>query len=131
MKITKATFKSFIKKNKKTLQVWIQAEFDGMTDCVQSIRGSFEPMQDSEEWPEHNLGIKGIWLVNGGRDYFSKFEENGMVGIKYFNSCGIIFKISLCNLKLKSLGWLPQMSTRLSIEKSIDEMLNENVINIL
>ena len=88
MKITKATFKSFIKKNKKTLQVWIQAEFDGMTDCVQSIRGSFEPMQDSEEWPEHNLGIKGIWLVNGGRDYFSKFEENGMVGIKYFNSCG-------------------------------------------
>jgi len=88
MKITKTTFKSFIKKNKKNLQVWIQAEFDGMTDCVQSIRGSFEPMQDSEVWPEHNLGIKGIWLVNGGRDYFSKFEENGMVGIKYFNSCG-------------------------------------------
>ena len=44
---------------------------------------------------------------------------------------GDVPKISLCNLKLKSLGWLPQMSTRLSIEKSIDEMLNENVINIL
>lgn len=88
MKITKTTFKSFIKKNKKNLQVWIQAEFDGTTDCVESIRGSFEPMQDSEKWPEHNLGIKGIWLVNGGRDYFSKFEENGMVGIKYFNCCG-------------------------------------------
>ena len=44
---------------------------------------------------------------------------------------GDVPKITLSNLKLKSLGWLPLMSTRLSIEKSIDEMLNENVINIL
>lgn len=88
MKITKATFKSFIKKNKENLQVWIQAEFDEMTDCVQSIGGSFKAIQDTEEQVNHNLGIKGVWLVNGGRDYFKKFEENGMVGIEYFNCCG-------------------------------------------
>ena len=88
MKITKATFKSFIKKNKNNLQVWVKSSFDGMTDCVQSVGGSFKAIQETEEWVEHSLGIKGVWLVNGGRDYFTKFEENGMVGIEYHNCCG-------------------------------------------
>jgi hypothetical protein len=88
MNITKATFKSFIKKNKNNLQVWVKSSFDGMTDCVQSIGGSFKPVEESEKWVEHSLGIKGVWLVNGGGDYFTKFEENGMVGIEYYNCCG-------------------------------------------
>jgi len=34
-KITRATLKSFIKKNKCQLYVKVVSSFDGMTDCVQ------------------------------------------------------------------------------------------------
>jgi hypothetical protein len=49
----------------------------------------FQPSQPSfHSEDKHNLGIAGVWLVLGGRDYFEPFEADGIRGIKVSNSCG-------------------------------------------
>ena len=86
-KITKSTFKGFIKRNKNIL-LKIRSNFDAMTDCVEQLDGGFIKPKKAETNISHNLGILGLWLVNGGRDYFSKFEDEKFIGIEYYNSCG-------------------------------------------
>lgn len=45
-------------------------------------------MEKTDQWPEHSLGIRGVWLVGRGRDYFSAYSKDGVEGIAYSNSCG-------------------------------------------
>jgi len=88
-KITLATFKSFVKKNRNQLLINVGSSFDGMTDCVQSTNDhGFSEAQNSDRPFPNNLGIAGVWLVGGSRDYFSPINENGLTGIRAFNCCG-------------------------------------------
>jgi hypothetical protein len=88
-KITKATFKAFIKKNRARLLIRCKSSFDGMTDGVEQVRNPhFEPIQPSDQIFENNLGIMGVWLVGQSRDYFSDLSEPGMTGIHVYNCCG-------------------------------------------
>ncbi len=66
MKITKATLKSFVRKNADRLFIMNLSDFDGMTDCVQQNDAArFRPVKPSDiANPEsHTLGISGAWLV--------------------------------------------------------------------
>lgn len=88
-RITKATFKVFVNKNRERLLIRCESSFDGMTDCVEQARNpQFAPAKDAERVMDHNLGINGIWLVGESRDYFRPFSGNGLEGIHVFNSCG-------------------------------------------
>lgn len=88
-KITKTTFKTFIKKNADKLLISYRSSFDGMQDCVTcSDDKSFRPITPTDKFIEHSYGITGLWLVGGGRDYFRMYEAEGLVGIEVSNSCG-------------------------------------------
>jgi hypothetical protein len=87
-KLTKATVKSFIKKNAEQLHINLKSRFDGMTDCVESVNGGFEKAKTTQEHIEYTLGIAGAWFVGSSRDYFSQYEDSTMTGIIVSNSCG-------------------------------------------
>jgi len=73
-KITKATFKSFIKKNEGKLFIQCVSSFDGIFDGV--------------EYVHDTLGYNGIWLVGGSRDYFTAFDNGDFTGYEVYNCCG-------------------------------------------
>ena len=86
-KITLATLKSFINKN----QVYIKMEssFDGMSDMVEYDRNAkYTPAQKTDDHIKSTLGIKGLWLVGGSRNYFRYFEDETFYGIDVTNCCG-------------------------------------------
>lgn len=88
-KITRATFKSFINKNRDKLYVRVDGRFDGMTDCVQrNNNAAFFPAKDTDLSHENTLGVQGVWLVNGSRDRYSEFKGHGYTGIEVYNCCG-------------------------------------------
>lgn len=87
-KITKATLKSFIKNNRENLFVLHKTDFDGMTDGLRQIKDVPHKIEFTNEHTEHSLYIKGLWLVNRGRDYFSTYEDDMFKGIEVSNSCG-------------------------------------------
>jgi hypothetical protein len=89
-KITLATFKSFVRKNRSELFIKVRGSFDGMTDGVEfDSNATFKPAKDSlGGCPENDLGIGGVWLVKGSRDYFKAFEGEGFYGIEVSNCCG-------------------------------------------
>jgi hypothetical protein len=88
-KITKATFKSFVKKNRADLMINCKSSFDGQVDCVMpNENAGFHKAVDADHFHENNLGIQGVWLVGGSRDYFREFNENGLRGIDVYNCCG-------------------------------------------
>lgn len=88
-KITKATFKSFVKKNRSNLLILCKSDFDGMSDCVMPTGDTlFHKVVDADHIHENNLGIQGVWLVGGSRDYFTAYEKDGIQGIDVYNCCG-------------------------------------------
>lgn len=88
MKITRATLKSFIKKNQDNLFVKVKSSFDGMTDCVQEVEDNFRKVASVDFTNEHNLGINGLWLVGQSRDYLKEWENDDYRGIEIYNCCG-------------------------------------------
>lgn len=89
-KITKATFKSFIKKNKDNLYVMVKTDFDGMQDCVVKVDDLPHKAESASEnyLFENTCGIKGVCLVNGSRNWFTHYEDDMFIGIIYSNCCG-------------------------------------------
>jgi len=91
-KITLATVKSFIKKNKDNLYIRVDSKFDGMTDCVESVdNDGFEKVQlmnPEDRNYEYRLGIPSAWFVRDSRDYFDPYEDKQFLGISVWNSCG-------------------------------------------
>ena len=103
-KITRATFKSFVKKNRNNLLINCKSRFDGMTDCVEHSRDSkFEEVKDTELkfQNDYNLGVNGIWLVGSSRDYFTAYEDEFFVGISVSNCCGSFVIAIRKDVKLK------------------------------
>ena len=87
-KITKATFKSFIKKNQDKLMIKVSSKFDGMIDGTVRLEGGFSKTVPADHVFDNNLGIQGVWLVHGSRDYFSAYSDDKFVGIRVYNCCG-------------------------------------------
>ena len=88
-KITLATFKSFIRKNRPNLLIRTKSVFDGMVDGVRDTgEREFTPARDSDQVFKNNMGIAGVWCVLSSRDYFSEINENGITGIHVYNCCG-------------------------------------------
>ena len=90
-KITKATIKSFVKKNRENLYIWEKSRFDGMYDCVmqtQSTKFSKAQNLDSSIMLNNTLGISGLWLVGGSKNSFYHYEDDNFIGIEVYNCCG-------------------------------------------
>ncbi len=107
-KITKATLKSFIRRNKDNLFLRVNSKFDGMIDCVTNVKDTYSKVNPDninltnykttkEGWENRNydLGIVGLWLVGSSRDYFRLIDTKNIFGIAISNSCGS------CNLVIK------------------------------
>ncbi len=89
-KITRATFKAFVRKNRGKLLAKVISDFDGMTDCVEYLEDAeYAPARkaviDSEE---HNLGFSAIWLVGHSRDRFKLIDNDKYFGYYVSNCCG-------------------------------------------
>jgi len=87
-KITKATFKKFIRDNKDALHINVKSSFSGMDDCVMPHNGGFKKAEATERNAEHTVGINGAWLVGSSRDYFNAYDDGKFVGIEAYNCCG-------------------------------------------
>ena len=99
-KITVATVKSFIKKNRTALLVRTKTAFDGMQDGVRECDSNeFTPAQNREVWChdtsryvartidcKNSMGIIGVWFT--GRDRCSAFETETHRGFEVYNCCG-------------------------------------------
>ena len=88
-KITRATFKSFVKRNEGKLFIRNKTTFDAMIDGVSSCGDqSFAPVENEEIISPYTLGIMGVWLVGQSRDYFTSFKQGEFEGIEVSNCCG-------------------------------------------
>jgi len=87
-KITRATFKSFINKNRENLFLNVTSSFDGMQDCCTNQNGGFQPAIAKDFCSENTFNIDGLWLVGRGDDYFQAWENDVFKGIVYSNCCG-------------------------------------------
>jgi|WetSurMetagenome_2_1015567.scaffolds.fasta_scaffold264270_2 hypothetical protein len=87
-KITRATFKSFVKKNNEKLFIKIKGKFDSQYDCInERANCDFKKTETTQKYLKNSLGVNGVWLV-GGSDYFTHYEDKGFTGIEVDNCCG-------------------------------------------
>lgn len=88
-KITKATFKSFLKKNQE-IYINVKSTFDGMVDGCVSVKNGFEKAVKTDYFVENTCGFEGIYLVNGGRgrDRFRIYDDGIYKGFEVYNCCG-------------------------------------------
>jgi len=87
-RITKATFKSYVKKHKENLFINVTSKFDPMHDsCMQQYNGFIKATHDCK-MIENSLGVNGIYLVEDSKNYFSFYEDDFFTGIKVYNCCG-------------------------------------------
>lgn len=87
-KITLATVKSFARRNKENLFVKVKSSFDGMTDCVETVKDDFKKVELEEPTNYWRIGLQGVYIVGQSRDYFSNYEDDKYIGIEIYNSCG-------------------------------------------
>lgn len=96
-RITLATIKAFIAKNRASLLISTRSRFDGMTDGVEScgdqtFRVAAAPNREGKPFVsrdrDNTLGIAGAWFVFDSRDYFRPFDEKDLVGYRVSNCCG-------------------------------------------
>ena len=100
-KITLATIKSFIRKNKDNLYLQQRTRFDGMVDCVLPVKdvsiSKINPLLiDFNE--SHTYGIKNAWFVGSSRDYFTQLttgikcnDFDNFTGYEVWNCVGSFF----------------------------------------
>lgn len=88
MKTTKATIKSFIRKNIDNLYINKKSDFDGMCDCVMPVNSGFKRAERANNNLDNTLGINGCWFVGSSRDYFYDYEDGIFKGYKINNCCG-------------------------------------------
>lgn len=103
-KITLATIKSFIKKNRAELHIKVTSSFNGMSDMVEQCDDNgFHPIVEDgvnaqgDYWKKATLGIQGVWFVGQSRDYFSVFNDGVYAGYRVHNACGsFIVAVRIC-----------------------------------
>ncbi len=105
-KITKATFKSFIKKNLDNLYIKTTSSFNPMYDGIEYIEEpNFVKTTLANKYSENNCGIEGVWLVGASGNSFESFDSESFVGFRVYNCCGsfVLAKpkfFSACNTKV-------------------------------
>lgn len=101
-KITIATVKAFIRKNREKLLIKVTSRFDSMVDGVRSTdKEQFTPALDAEYYDRETgemvkvpsedrstAGIHGVWFVCGGGDWCQAFETETHIGYEVSNCCG-------------------------------------------
>ena len=87
-RITLATIKSFIKRNREDLMINVRSRFDGMTDGCETVKGGFKKAIPTTSHLDNTLGIDNAWFVGSGRDNFYPYEKDGMTGYEIYNCCG-------------------------------------------
>lgn len=90
-KITLATIKSFVKRNRASLLINCTSTFDGMQDGVRDCKGKGEftaILPATYGYEQDNLGIQGAWFVGSSRDSFSLLVKEGYLGYRIYNCCG-------------------------------------------
>ena len=86
MKATKHTFNKLVKQN--NLFIKVKSAFNGMIDGCETFNNGFEKAESTDHCIKNTYGINGAWLVNGGRDYFTHYENDTMIGLEVYNACG-------------------------------------------
>ena len=86
-KITLATLKSFINRNRDNLYINVLREFDGMQDCRVSQDKGFRKTAVLD-FNKNTLGIFDLWVVGGSRNHFDAYDDGVFRGISCGNSCG-------------------------------------------
>jgi hypothetical protein len=87
-KITKATFKSFIKKNRDKLHIKITGILNPIEDGMDFKKSEFEPAKSINKYLDYTLGIEGIYLVDFRRgNYFKPYKDDNFTGIEVSNCC--------------------------------------------
>ncbi len=90
-KVTKATLKSFIRKNEGKLFIREKSSFDGMVDgCTNECDRGFNQARKYEGTlrEDHNLGYHGIWIVGSSGNSFRAYNDDAFEGIEVYNCCG-------------------------------------------
>ena len=88
-KITLATVKSFINKNKGHLLIKVKSKFDGMVDGVRDLEDlGFQRALPDDLHTSHTLGIRGAWFVKDSRDHLTAYEDSNIKGFSIYNCCG-------------------------------------------
>ena len=96
-KITKATIKSFIRKNIDNIYIQVNTKFNGMTDGVEAIdNNGFYQAKDADHYArekaadhkDYTMGIPGAWFVGQGNDRFQAYENDNFIGYEVYNCCG-------------------------------------------
>ncbi len=95
-KFTRATANSFIKKNLPNLKIKVKSSFDGMIDGIRHTgEKTFVPVQLGNPECKCTMGVKGVWFVGGGRDYFTpRYDGDKLTGFECYNTCGT-FELSI------------------------------------
>jgi len=90
MKTTRATIKSFIKKEFKNGNLYAKAlsDFNGMVDMVEDVKDDFSKVESIDINKNNTLGINALWLVGQSRDSFENYADNNYIGYKIYNCCG-------------------------------------------
>lgn len=86
-KITKATIKSWVNKNRGNIYISVKSHFDGMVDCVMPVEDSFTLAKACNDM-DYRMGISGAWFVGDSRDYFTPYDDGAYVGYEVYNCCG-------------------------------------------
>ena len=100
MKTTKATIKSFIRKNSENLYINVKSSFDGMTDGCESRNGGFVKATMDNSNKNNTLGVRGVrkkgekFMDEGVCNYCYMLFTHGFQGMKC-NNCKKEFFISL------------------------------------
>jgi hypothetical protein len=87
-KITIATVKSFIKKNKDILLINVKSRFDGQVDGVEDGKDGFKAIRISERFNSHTLGILGVWFTPSTRNWCQAYEDEFYTGFRVDNCVG-------------------------------------------
>lgn len=87
-RITKATFKSFVKKNIHNLWLEQAYSFDAQIDGIRQCDKSFKRVIiDPNDLSKPNLGVPGIWITDSG-NLFTEYQSESFCGIEVYNCCG-------------------------------------------
>jgi len=84
-KITKATFRNFINKNRERLYIKVTSRFNGYVDMIESQDEEFEKAIFNAT---SMMGVAGLYLVGQSRDYFAAYDDGIYTGIQYNNCVG-------------------------------------------
>jgi hypothetical protein len=87
-RITLATIKSFIRKNKENLFIRTTRSYDLIESFSKTSDNlNFRPIESTDLSIQYTLGIKDVWIAGQGRDGFLAYENDKYIGYDIYNVC--------------------------------------------